>query len=454
VSKKIGSERTAAVRAPYQTIGALLVIAVLAICILIGGCGLPAMFGRGDAERTERILEAVPLADAPMLRVGLAVEVQEARISGRGGFTVSLYADTTRTWQSGSGAIWTFRVDNEGFLGRGPGGEFLVRAGTVRISPGGLWPLILNDSAYRGEIELFLDSETSISVVNVVDIESYLRGVVPLEIGTRPRRDIEAVKAQAVVARTYAIACGGARADGDFDVFTTVEDQVYGGIDSEDPICNEAIDATRGVVVLHQGEPIKAYYSSCCGGRTSFRHEVWELPPLPYLESVWDTPGGASQFGAAYCRGASNFSWTESWSEQEINALVTEHLPELSSRPLSGPVGRVVDIRVTDRTRSGRSRWLTVETTTGTYRVYGDRARWLLRRPGGAILRSARFDLDATRRGGKLVKLAAEGRGNGHGVGMCQHGALGMAAKGRQYDEILRHYYRGVDVRRLYSPAG
>jgi stage II sporulation protein D len=96
---------------------------------------------------------------------------------------------------------------------------------------------------------------------------------------------------------------------------------------------------------------------------------------------------------------------------------------------------------------------LEVETGSGTYRVFGDRVRWLLRRPGGGILWSSWFELEVKRRGGRVTGVTAEGRGYGHGIGMCQHGALEMARQGYSYEEILRHYYTGVTLESAYGEA-
>ena len=93
-----------------------------------------------------------------------------------------------------------------------------------------------------------------------------------------------------------------------------------------------------------------------------------------------------------------------------------------------------------------------VETSTGTYRVFADRVRWLLRRHGtGKILRSSWFDLEVGTRGGRVTKVTASGRGNGHGIGMCQHGAMEMARQGYRFDDILKHYYADIRLERAYG---
>lgn len=396
--------------------------------------------------------EPSSLPATPLIRVGLAHGVRDAAVSSRGSYTVKVYADSVESWTARPGGKWRFGAAGDGISGSGTGRGFHIRAGTVRISPVADALLVFDDVTYRGEIELFSPGPGSLTVVNVVDLESYLRGVVPKEIGPRPEGEIEAVKAQAVAARTYAVASGGRRAAGGFDVFATVDDQVYAGVDGEDPVCDRAILETGGIFMSRHGEPIHAYFHSNCGGRTEARHEVWELPRVPYLTQVWDTPG-EDRFNDAFCSSDANFTWTETWTGAQIGELVREHLPATASTPVDRPVGEPRGLRVAARTPSGRSRWLEVETSNGTYRVFGDRARWLLRRPGtGRILRSAWFDLDVETRGGRVDKVTARGRGYGHGVGMCQHGALEMARRGHTYWEILRHYYADIELTRTAEP--
>ncbi|MCD4690055.1 SpoIID/LytB domain-containing protein, partial [bacterium] len=338
-----------------------------------------------------------------------------------------------------------------GFHVAGPGVNTVI-GGTVRLAPAGDVPVAFEGVTYRGELEVFLSRDRGLSVVNVVHLESYLRGVVPREIGPRGLVDLEAVKAQAVAARTYALARGGGRSGGDYDLHATVKDQAYAGAAAEDPTSDRAIAETAGFVLHHNGVPINAYFSSCCGGWTAAREDVWELPAEPYLISQSDVPGGGRDLDAAYCSGSSSFTWEVEWSGAEILDLVRTRLRETASTPVLKPPTAVRNIRVTERSGSGRVRWLEVDTSEGIYTVFADRVRWLLRRPGSdAILRSAWFDLDVDQRRGSVTRVRATGRGYGHGVGLCQHGALGMARKGFSYRQILEHYYPGT---LLDTPAG
>lgn len=430
--------------------GALLVaLTLLAACTsactaMLGGRPAPT----GESQPTVGYdVEDTTFPRGSMIRVALANNVREARATAEGGFDVSVYSESTRSWTSRGGDEWTFSATAAGMRGSGPAGSFEIAAGTVRLRPSGPWAVVFGGTRYRGELELFITGTGALAVVNVLDLESYLRGVVPKEIGPGKEAEIEAVKAQAIAARTYAMASWGKRAEGDFDVFSTVADQVYGGEDVESEVCDRAIAETAGVVATYDGVPIHAYFFANCGGRTAARDEVWELESEPYLRSVDDRGRGSD--GKPFCRDGSRHTWSVSWSGDEIERIVREELPDAASTPVSGRVGRVENMRIAERTPSGRVRWLVVETDVGTYRVFGDKARWLLRRPEGGILWSAWFDLNVKRRGGRVSSVEATGRGYGHGVGMCQHGALAMARAGYDCEQILRHYYHGIEFTRV-----
>ncbi len=417
------------------------------------GAGGEVGYGETEYGGAERLVwpERNLAEGGPVLRVGLGHDVEKTTISGRGPFTVTIYAESTRRISAAQGAEWLFRSEGGGFQMIGPG-ENVVLRGTVRLAPDGEGAMIHDGVAYRGEIEVFVSNSGGLSVVNVIDLESYLRGVVPKEIGPRSSRELEAVRAQAVAARTYVLARGGGRERGDFDLHSTIADQAYGGRDVEDPTGDRAVLDTAGLVAFHSGRPIDAYFSSCCGGRTEDRQEVWGLDPEPYLISVQDTPGGIEDLDRAYCSESRNFKWRAEWDGDEILDLVRRYLPDLASTPVRGSIGEVRGLTITERAPSGRIKWLRVETDIGDYRVYGDRARWLLRRPGSdSILWSSWFDLEVSVRRGRVSHAHAEGRGYGHGVGMCQHGALGMARRGFSYEQILRHYYPGI---RIATPSG
>ncbi|MDQ4120405.1 MAG: SpoIID/LytB domain-containing protein [Acidobacteriota bacterium] len=154
-------------------------------------------------------------------------------------------------------------------------------------------PVSVNGKKYRGRIEVFVNNRGSLTVVNVVKMEDYLRGVVPNELGFP---NLEAQKAQAVAARTYAVRNIGQFASQGFDILPTTRSQVYKGFSSEAAMGTRAVDETRGIVATYQGKPIIAYYTSTCGGRTENGENIFDKESGPYLRGVECSLEGQQHF--------------------------------------------------------------------------------------------------------------------------------------------------------------
>jgi stage II sporulation protein D len=310
-------------------------------------------------------------------------------------------------------------------------------------------PLRWNGKTWRGTFRVFLNPRGKLTLVDRLPLETYLLGVVPLEIGGLTKDLLEAGRAQAVAARSYTLFYRGRRASEGFDLYGTVEDQVYGPVESERPLATECVERTRGEVALHDGEPIRANYCSTCGGVSAEVWEAWPAAALPYLESRRD---GAD--GADYCASSSLYRWRERWSEEEFLEDLERFGPAQKLRLPPGGLGDLLDVRVDARSRSGRVWRLTVRTTTGDVTIPSYAIRGVLRRGGspGSILRSNLFKIDVRRHPvtGRALEVVASGAGSGHGVGMCQTGALGMARGGAKAEEILGHYYPHSVLERLY----
>jgi stage II sporulation protein D len=333
-----------------------------------------------------------------------------------------------------SGAAGTVEI-------RGAGDSRAVSS-PVQLLPDRAEPFTLEGKPYPGTLAI-VSTGIGLTAVNAVGLEDYLRGVVPWEIGWLPERRIEALKAQAVAARTYALGRVAAVADTLlWDLVATESDQVYRGLERTDPVVDRAIEETAGVVATYEGDLVRTYYSSTCGGRTAPVPDVWpDREPAPYLRSVGDGPGGDA--GArAFCSGSPHFRWRERWKGDAIESILRNLAQEKKIE--RSKLGRLRDVRVEEKGASGRVLATMFVTEGGDIRVGGDRVRWILQRPGGSgILRSSWFALEVKRSGRFVRELTAEGRGHGHGVGMCQWGAMGMADEGFRYDEILPHYYPG-----------
>lgn len=388
-----------------------------------------------------------PPAEEPIVRIGIAVDTERVEVSAPTPFEIAL-PSSGETVNSAAGERWTFTADVEGRVqGKGPAGRGIGPvSGVLRIQPkGGKGTVTIAGQPYRGGALIRAAGKGRVTAINTVLLEEYLFGVVPLEIGVRPPEEAEAVKAQAVAARTYAVGHLGSRQTLGFDFFATVADQVYGGVAKEDPTTTRAVRDTRGEIVTYNDLPIMAYYHSTCGGRTAAIEEVWERPPLPYLKSVSDEVEG--QKGRYYDESSSRFRWEENWSGAELKSILARTLrPQLGAAKIQ----RLEKVEVAGRTPSGRARALQITVDGKSYEVRGDSIRWALQTKAGQPLNSTLFVLDVEREKGEVRSVRARGGGWGHGIGLCQVGAMGRARAGQNYRRILTSYYQGTKVTRVY----
>ena len=306
--------------------------------------------------------------------------------------------------------------------------------------PGGTGFLTVNGKRYRGEL-VVLPMDSDVVLVNRLGLEDYLRGVVPVEMGSRPRADSSALQAQAVAARSYALRRSMNRA-GAFDLRATTADQVYGGVEVENDAANEAIDATRGLVLRYGGRVVDAPFHSTCGGTTAQPNEVWRTASVEYLRSISDRIAGTDRF---YCDIAPRYRWTRTFTAPQLNAALDQYLKAYASVPPGGP-GDARVIAVRDRTPSGRVAVLDVEADKGTFALRGNDIRYVMRQAGGEILYSTYFSVEPEYRDGRVSRVTFRGQGYGHGVGMCQWGAIGRARAGQSFRTILGTYYPGTTV--------
>jgi SpoIID/LytB domain protein len=316
--------------------------------------------------------------------------------------------------------------------------------------PDGAARLRWSGRTWRGVFKIFISPRGKLSLATRLPLEAYLLGVVPGEIGALSEDLIEAGRAQAIAARSYTLFYAGRRwVKEGFDVYATVEDQVYGPVESEAPLASRCVTSTRAEVALYDHQPIRANYSSTCGGISADVWESWPADPLPYLKSRPDRDDGAD-----YCAASRHYRWIERYSVEEFTHNLRRFAPERGVPLPKGGVGELLDVRVAGRSHSGRVWRLEVLTSTGRIVIPGQELRWVLRRAGmpGSILRSTLIKVavrrdPATRAAREVV---VTGGGSGHGVGLCQTGALGMARTGHSAAEILEHYYTGIEVRPAY----
>ncbi|TQE73835.1 SpoIID/LytB domain-containing protein [Leptospira noguchii] len=269
----------------------------------------------------------------------------------------------------------------------------------------------------RGSIHIIPQSQGPALVINILPLEEYLLAVVPSEVPYS--WPMEALKAQAICARTYAVREILNKKNALYDVEATTNSQVYGGIEKEHPFTTKAVQDTTGVMAVFEENPIQAFFHSNSGGKTETPENIWGGKKIPYLSTV------SSDFD----RAGENFYWKEIVSQDLINS-------KFSNLKL----GEIQSIQVLSRTSSGRVDLMELNGTEGTSRIRGKEFRQTL----GAPVRSLRFGIQKESKG-FLIK----GMGSGHGVGLSQWGSFGMAKENYNYIEILRYYYPGTDLARI-----
>ncbi len=293
----------------------------------------------------------------------------------------------------------------------------------------------INDKLYYGSLET-KNINGKIWIINTLEIEDYLRGVVPCEIGKINRKLIEAAKAQAIAARTYAYAHLHQYEKLGFDLYATVRDQVYGGITVEDTLINKAIMETRGLVLIYNGEPIDAKYHSTCGGYTADFTDAWGGNPIPYLKSA----------ECGFCNDSPHFSWQKILGRKEFFKNLRDNLAQVGIPISDSEV--IKGFTFKRNLRSKRVVKVKILTNKKEYIIpaYNIRKIFGSREDPGGLLKSSNFAVTV-----KDDSIIVEGRGFGHGIGMCQFGAIGMAKKGKKYRDILKYYYPETKISRIYG---
>ncbi len=383
-----------------------------------------------------------PADPGPSVRVGLVTGAASVAVGGAA--AVRAFAGTT-TILIPAGTPWRAVREGGRVVLTGPAGIRTPPASAFRLVPASPGELVrIGSRDYRGTI-VVAPARSGVSAINEVGLEEYLQSVVGGELGRRAPGEIEAVRAQAIVSRTYALRNRGRwRAQG-FDYNATVADQVYFGVGAENPLSRQAVTETRGMAVTWGGAPIDAFFFSTCGGRTEQGTEVFRGADRPYLRSVSDERPS----GGAWCAISPRYEWRETWGGAALREALRRYLPG-EAGIAAARVSRVRDVRIADRTVSRRVRTLIVSLPDGDVAVESPSIREALRPASGEILRSTAFSVRVTHGAGEVARLEVDGHGAGHGVGFCQWGAVGRARAGQRHDEIIAAYYPGTRLERAY----
>lgn len=276
--------------------------------------------------------------------------------------------------------------------------------------------IFINGRRFRGDISIIRKENNKLLVINVIGVEDYLKGVLYHEISHR--WPIQAIKAQAIAARTFAVYQANANKDKEFDLTSTTFSQVYGGRTSEKDKSNLAVEETKGEMLTYKGKIFSAYYHSCCGGHTEDASNLWKIDIEPLRGKICD-----------FCQDSKHFKWRRIILLEEIKNTFRKNGYE---------IGEIISIEPLERNKSGRITNLKIKDKFGAVEIPAKDFRQVL---GTTVIRSTNFEV-------KIIDDYAEftGFGWGHGVGMCQWGAYGMSKKGYSAEEILKFYYPGAQI--------
>ena len=382
----------------------------------------------------------------PELRVGLAVGAASVTLGGDGELFVTDDGNGEPLGSVPAGASWTIVPDTGGLHVVRPDGSRSARhVGISAVNVTERRFAMAAGRRYRGRVNVVRDP-SGLTVLNRVPVESYLAGVLAGEIGVRRNDEEQALLAQAVVSRSFALKNRGRWEVLGFDAWADVRDQVYNGVSGETPEVWSAVRRTGGQVLAYDGAIIEAYFHSTCGGSTAAVEEAFKsAQDRPYLRPVSD----ASARGRAYCDISPRFRWREEWDGTTLRAILSRTLPAVMHVGGDGLQG-ITDVAVSHTGPSGRVGELRVVFEHGDVRVPGPDVRAVLRPEAGRLLQSTAFQLSVTRQDGRVTRLVATGAGAGHGLGLCQWGAVGRARAGQEYRKILTTYFPGTTIERLY----
>ena len=325
---------------------------------------------------------------------------------------------------------------------------------------------------YHGAFELAPNSNGTFNLVNMIEVEDYLKGVVPNEMPVH--FGLEALKAQSVAARNYVLS-PRVKSSPNYDVVDSVASQVYYGANTEKPLSNQAVEETEGMVAIYNWDLILAQYSSTAGGYTESFSNAFSDPKTkefpshekPYLKAkpdiIGQQPLNKEEDAQAYYKSKPDaydirspyFRWEREWNADELKNVLEYTLYAQSATGFVHPVFKkgdklddIQELKVIRRGESGKIIEMEVVTRSQTYKVFKELVVRRLLTKDGKALPSANVVFDNVKdENGNLISIHAYGGGFGHGVGMSQYGAGFMGSEMHiPYDKILQHYYTGITL--------
>lgn len=350
------------------------------------------------------------------LRVAIEQDVSQVKVG----------SSTSAVLRDGAGRVLAEVPAMNAVMAEAKNGNIAVsqlQTSQLWIEPSGGGYVFIGDKWYRGRT-LVLPTGGGLTAVNYVDLEQYLYSVVGSEMPAN--WPLEALKAQAVTARSYALYQRQGSANTVFDLGDTAAWQVYHGLESETPSTRAAVDSTKAQVLTYEGQIIDAVFHSSSGGHTENVEDVW-TNPLPYLRGVQD-----------FDQGTPNFQWIETVTADRMKQII------------SG-VGNIVSITTESTTPNGRVVKVRVVGDAGTREMSGDDLRDALGLKSTLFAIVPQMGRVATTGNVTSTPNAFQinGRGFGHGLGMSQWGAYNLALQGWSYQQIVSHYYTGTALARI-----
>ena len=355
--------------------------------------------------------------EVPVLDVAVLEKKSSVYLSSQHGFQILNFPDRKKLFTRWNGKSLSFKVTERGF-----GFLHFKNLHSVTIEPFKKGLVYVNGKGYRGKLKLFEDRFGKMTVVNLVDVESYLYGVIKSEMLINS--PIEALKAQAVVARTYAIRNKDKFRKEGFGLTDDVRSQVYNGIEDEHPIARKVVKYTHGKILTYKNEPISGFYHSACGGST-LASKDWHGKGVSYLKSK----------ECNWCNGYKNYVWDYELSFAGLSGYLNQ----------KGEKVRKISKVDFEHDANGRVKLVNISHQDGKLKISGTAFRQMI---SASKVRSTIFkpinngNSDSLKSNNqeemavmqilmnynrRFNKLKIRGTGFGHGVGLCQWGAKGLA---------------------------
>lgn len=379
--------------------------------VFIGDPWLPAFAGMTSHEdsllpTSLHIPEKIPR----VVNIGLLIDVSSCTISTEGPYQLKM---------AKRGALFeaqpleaTFRAEGEGI--KMNQNLYLTDRVTVSVSKG---TIQVGKRKYKRQIQILKTANGKLTIINQMDLEEYLKGVLPLEM--HPDWPMESLKAQAVTSRTFALFKMLEKKDQPYVVTDTVKSQVYGGSLFHKDSTTQAVNLTKGEILTFNGEIFPAYFHATCGGRTAQADAIWEVQANPVLKGT----------ECHFCKGTKHWKWSLAVPLKKLEAFMQEK---------GYPAKHLSAIQFGARDKSGRATKVTLKYKRSILTIHADDFRAYL---GYDQLKSLKASVTV-----KDGIAYFSGYGWGHGIGYCQWGSKVQSEQKKNYREILRYYFPASDL--------